>query len=153
MEECGSCPVLASYTLAFALQPRKKHGKTSVRVETSVKVFKDNNILIICKNYLCEHFNVINFLGFIPSAFIRIDSLKMIQIHRNMSEYRVMKTNLMRYLSSAYFVSQPLHASGISVAHHQEVYCIYTTRTNYCIYIYIYTVYLLMMDYRYARNI
>jgi len=30
-EECGPCPVLASYTLAFTLQPRKKHGKTSVR--------------------------------------------------------------------------------------------------------------------------
>ena len=28
LEECGPCPVLASYTLAFALQPRKKHGKT-----------------------------------------------------------------------------------------------------------------------------
>jgi len=27
--ECGPCPVLASYTLAFALQMRKKHGKTS----------------------------------------------------------------------------------------------------------------------------
>jgi hypothetical protein len=35
LEECGLCPVLASYTLAFALQPRKKHGKTSVRVGTS----------------------------------------------------------------------------------------------------------------------
>ena len=33
--DCGSCPVLASYTLAFALQLRKKHGKTSVRVATS----------------------------------------------------------------------------------------------------------------------
>ena len=31
-EECGSCLVFASYTLAFALQLRKKHGKTSVRV-------------------------------------------------------------------------------------------------------------------------
>ena len=30
--ECDPCPVLASYTLAFALQLRKKHGKTSVRV-------------------------------------------------------------------------------------------------------------------------
>ena len=30
--ECGPCPVLASYTLAFALQLRKKHGKPSVRV-------------------------------------------------------------------------------------------------------------------------
>jgi len=31
-EECGPCPVFASYTLAFSLQLRKKHGKTSVRV-------------------------------------------------------------------------------------------------------------------------
>ena len=27
-EKCGPCPVFARYTLAFALQPRKKHGKT-----------------------------------------------------------------------------------------------------------------------------
>ena len=38
---------------------------------------------------------------------------------------RVMKTNLMHYLSSVYFVNKPLHVSGIFVAHHQEVYCIY----------------------------
>ena len=31
-EECRLCPVFASYTLAFALQLRKRHGKTSVRV-------------------------------------------------------------------------------------------------------------------------
>jgi len=37
----------------------------------------------------------------------------------------------MHYLSSVSIVIQPLRASGISVAHHQEVYCIY-------IYIYIY---------------
>jgi hypothetical protein len=29
--KCGPCPVFASYALAFALQLRKKHGKTSVR--------------------------------------------------------------------------------------------------------------------------
>jgi hypothetical protein len=28
----GPCPIFASYTLAFALQLRKKYGKTSVRV-------------------------------------------------------------------------------------------------------------------------
>ena len=32
MGKCGPCPVLASYTLPFALQLRKKHGKNSVRV-------------------------------------------------------------------------------------------------------------------------
>ena len=31
-EECVPCPVFARYTLAFALQLRKKHGKPSVRV-------------------------------------------------------------------------------------------------------------------------
>jgi hypothetical protein len=34
-EECGLCPVFASFTLAFALQLRKKHGKTSVKVNLS----------------------------------------------------------------------------------------------------------------------
>jgi len=31
-EECGPYPIFASYTLAFALQLRKKRGKTSVIV-------------------------------------------------------------------------------------------------------------------------
>jgi len=31
-EECGPCPVFASYTLAFALHMREKYGETSVRV-------------------------------------------------------------------------------------------------------------------------
>jgi hypothetical protein len=39
VEECWPCPVFASFTLAFVLQLRKKHGKTSVRLrKTSVKV-------------------------------------------------------------------------------------------------------------------
>jgi hypothetical protein len=32
LEECGPCHIFASFTLTFTLQPRKKHGKTSVRV-------------------------------------------------------------------------------------------------------------------------
>jgi hypothetical protein len=31
-KDCGPCPVFARYTLAFALQLRKKHEQTSVRV-------------------------------------------------------------------------------------------------------------------------
>jgi len=46
VEECGPCPVFESFTMAFALQLRKKHGKNSDRVrkisvrlrKTSVKV-------------------------------------------------------------------------------------------------------------------
>jgi hypothetical protein len=41
VEECGPCPVFASFSLAFALQLRKKHGKTSVRArKTSVRLKK-----------------------------------------------------------------------------------------------------------------
>jgi hypothetical protein len=36
--ECGPCPVFASFTLAFALQLRKKHGKT-LSQGTGVVVF------------------------------------------------------------------------------------------------------------------
>ena len=32
LEECGQCPIFAGFTLAFALQLRIKHGKTSVSV-------------------------------------------------------------------------------------------------------------------------
>ena len=41
MEECGPCPIFASFTLASALR-RKKHGKTLVTVrETSSQVKKN----------------------------------------------------------------------------------------------------------------
>jgi hypothetical protein len=41
VEECGPCPIFASFTLAFALQLRKKHGKTSVRL---IKIFEVKNV-------------------------------------------------------------------------------------------------------------
>ena len=51
------------------------------------------------------------------------------------SRYTYVITNLLHYLSSVYFVSQPVHVSSVFVVHHQEVYCIYTTIcTNCCIY-------------------
>jgi hypothetical protein len=47
LEECVPCPVFASYTLVFALQLRKKHRKTSIRVAkelyANVDYFKDNS--------------------------------------------------------------------------------------------------------------
>ena len=39
LDECVPCPIFASFTLAFGLQLRKKHGKTAFRVrKTSVRV-------------------------------------------------------------------------------------------------------------------
>jgi len=41
VEECVQCPVFVSFTLAFTLQLRKKHGKASGRVrKTSVSLRK-----------------------------------------------------------------------------------------------------------------
>jgi len=37
LEERGLCPVFASFTLSFALQLRKKRGKTSARVVEEYK--------------------------------------------------------------------------------------------------------------------
>ena len=48
-------------------------------------------------------------------------------VYRASRYIRVIKSNLMHYLFSVYFFNQPLHVSGIFVAYHQEVYCIYTT--------------------------
>jgi len=43
-EECWLVPVYASYTLVFALQLRKKHGKTSVRV---AEEYTEQNIYLL----------------------------------------------------------------------------------------------------------
>jgi hypothetical protein len=40
LEVCGLCHVFASFTLAFAIQLRKKHRKTAVRVRKTVSVRK-----------------------------------------------------------------------------------------------------------------
>jgi hypothetical protein len=50
VEECGPCPVFASFTVKFALQLRIKNGKPSVRVrKTSVGVVSPKNLKIIQK--------------------------------------------------------------------------------------------------------
>jgi len=48
LEECGPCPVFASFTLAFALQLRKKHGKTSVRVAEEERLRHTEICLLLC---------------------------------------------------------------------------------------------------------
>jgi len=47
LEGCRPCPVFARFTLEFALELRKKHGKTSVKVSKTsgrVKKLKSPNI-------------------------------------------------------------------------------------------------------------
>jgi hypothetical protein len=45
----GPCPVFASYTLAYALQLTKKHGKTTVRV---VKKCPDIPVAVVVAPHL-----------------------------------------------------------------------------------------------------
>ena len=45
-EDCGPCPVFAGFTLTFALQLRKKHGKISVMVvihKHTMRIHSHNN--------------------------------------------------------------------------------------------------------------
>jgi hypothetical protein len=45
-EECGPCPVFACFTMVFALQLRKNHGKNSVRVaihKNTIQINSHNN--------------------------------------------------------------------------------------------------------------
>ena len=71
---------------------------------------------------------------FFPLILCFVDrASRYISIHLDTSRYIcVIKTNLMHYLPSLYFVNKPLHVSGILVAHHQEVYCIYTAIGTCC---------------------
>ena len=45
LEDCGPCPIFASFTPAFALQLRKKHGKASIY---KIKSFFRTNIILVC---------------------------------------------------------------------------------------------------------
>ena len=59
VEECGLCPVFASFNLAFALQLRKKHGKTSVRVRKILsqvkKTLSQSTVYILPKTHTHTH--------------------------------------------------------------------------------------------------
>jgi hypothetical protein len=54
-EECEPCTVFASYALAFALQPRKKHGKTSVRVAEECRLAPLKETSPLCCNKMGEY--------------------------------------------------------------------------------------------------
>jgi hypothetical protein len=55
VEECGPCPVFASFTLAFALQLRKKHGKTSFRVRKNAVRLRKTSVEVQYAYYQNTH--------------------------------------------------------------------------------------------------
>jgi len=46
-EECGPCPVFANYTVAFALQLRKRHGKTFKKRNRSCYFWCSNRSVVV----------------------------------------------------------------------------------------------------------
>ena len=54
-EECGPCPVFASYTPAFALQLKKKHGKPSFNIKP---VYRTEKYVDVMLNFLFLEINV-----------------------------------------------------------------------------------------------
>jgi uncharacterized membrane protein YecN with MAPEG domain len=55
----------------------------------------------------------------------------LLTVHLDIS---VVKTNQMHYVSFIYFVSQPLHVSGMFIAHHQAVFT-YMYRNWYVLFV------------------
>jgi hypothetical protein len=56
LEECWLCPALVNCTLAFVLQLREKHGKTSVRVAEEIQSIskgQNNEIYEKCFSVAC----------------------------------------------------------------------------------------------------
>jgi hypothetical protein len=116
---------LTTYLEAFKVST-KAHGVISQNITNEITNYSIRSILhalfryIKCINNQYMHFNFLC-CSFIPNMFTNM-----------CRPIREMKTNLMQYLPSVYFVSQLLHASGIFLAHHQEVYCIYTANGTCC---------------------
>jgi hypothetical protein len=51
VEECGPCPVFTSFTVAFTLQLRKKHGKTLVRTRKTSVLLKNKTSVRVQYTY------------------------------------------------------------------------------------------------------
>jgi len=98
----------------------------SFRCGLSRTVFIISNISIFCGE-LCPDFPQK------PSMIVQKDKLHHQILVYSTSRYNpVNKTNLMHYLSSVYFFNQPLHVSGVFIAHHQEIHLMYTTIGTFC---------------------
>jgi hypothetical protein len=110
-------------------------------------------ILIYCDARSTKHYVLFVFLlkqrDFKEKSFFEITA----RFFRTENIFSVMKNKFMHYLSSVNFVTQPLHVSGMFIAHLQEVFTVHvqelvrsivtrpaasqlkrTTRTNCCTY-------------------
>jgi hypothetical protein len=68
VEECGPCPIFASYTLAFALQLRKKHVKPSVRVRKTSVMLRKTSVKVQC-TYYQKHPHITKYVRTVPPMY------------------------------------------------------------------------------------
>ena len=71
-EKCGPCPVFERYTLAFALHLRKKHRKTSVRVEKPIRMISSKRW--IWSGHVASHYiySIIVYMLYLRSFNIKL---------------------------------------------------------------------------------
>jgi hypothetical protein len=82
-------------------------------------------ILFICHSHLSPW--TVTYKQLVLTSLRFCTNFNHVKLFREIITAFIVKSNgLMHYLPSVYFVNQPLHVSGIFVAHHHEVYHIYT---------------------------
>jgi hypothetical protein len=74
--------------------------------DTACNIFNYYNLMIICNNHVCNHFNFIHLIDFVTLAYVRKDSLKMMSINRNMTEYLKKYTLLLIYCASVCLINK-----------------------------------------------
>jgi len=109
-----------------AVLPPNYFSTSLNRTSAEMKISDDNNAI----KKQTKHSNYLFFV-YINFTLQNISEFSCF-VGRASRYIRVMKTSLMHYLSSIYFVNQPLHVSDTFVAHHQEVHYIYITTGTCC---------------------
>ena len=82
-------------------------------------------------HHYAHHQEIKNIIQWLLPVVFRAVVFKLLQHPANRTHNPQLHTRPTS-LPSVYFVNKPLHVSSIFVAHHQEVYCIYTTIDNSC---------------------
>ena len=105
VEDCGPCPIFASFTLTFALQMRKKHGKTSVRVrKTSVRLSK-TLVRVQCTYYQNTHTHTIQNPHTHTHTHIHI-----LQNNIKQPQYKLKQTQCKMYLNELVTIASNDHS-------------------------------------------
>jgi hypothetical protein len=95
--------------------------------------------------HILFHFNIVHY----TKRDVLYQEKSLVHLLVNDMKFNLKKNQLDAQFIFRIFRQTPLQVSGVFIAHHQEVYRTNTTIGTYCR---THKVYLLMMGYKYARN-